>query len=391
MNIIVCIKQVPDTTELSVNPETGTLVREGVPSIMNPDDKAGLEMALNLKSKCGAHVTMITMGPEQAKAVLQEGFAMGADDGYLITDRALGGADTWATSYTLASAIKNIPYDMIITGRQAIDGDTAQVGPQIAEHLGIANVSYVESIEIEDKTIVVKRQFDDRYHMIEVQTPCLISVLSETGWPGNVPAHYDAENNKEPEITVLTHLDLNLDDADIGLKGSPTRVIKSFANQQDEIGCMPPFLSQFIGLNGGNFVPPCHACEERGEQSVMDIFSGFDMSGFVCPCHADDGAEHAIFDFMYHIPGFTNRFEGRDAYMKWFEGYSNELHSADNLRVYKADNGSVMILEYEVHGIVPETGKAYNNRFCSVITLNDRKIVYWRDYMDSLAVMLASS
>lgn len=310
MNIIVCVKQVPDTTEVCVNPETGTLIREGVPSIMNPDDKAGLETALTLKSKFGAHVTMITMGPEQAKAVLQEGFAMGADDAYLVTDRAFGGADTWATSYTLASAIKGIPYDMIITGRQAIDGDTAQVGPQIAEHLGIANVSYAESIEIEGKTVVVKRQFDDRYHMIEVQTPCLISVLSEISPPNNAPAHYAIGHGKEKEVKVLTRLDLDLDDASIGLKGSPTRVVKSFANQQEgmgcgcemsgtmpqstgiggQSGCMPPFMSQFVGFNGGHFVPPCHACEEHGEQSVMDMFSGFDMSGFVCPCHADDAA-----------------------------------------------------------------------------------------------------
>ncbi len=138
MNIVVCIKQVPNTNEVKLDPVTGTLIREGVPSIINPDDKAGLEAALRLKDSMGAHVTVLSMGPPQADAALREALAMGADEAILVTDRAFGGADTWATSTTIASAIKNLDYDLIITGRQAIDGDTAQVGPQIAEHLGIA-------------------------------------------------------------------------------------------------------------------------------------------------------------------------------------------------------------------------------------------------------------
>ncbi len=137
MKVIVCIKQVPDTTEVRLDPVTGTLIREGIPSIINPDDKAGLEAALRLKDELGAEVSVISMGPPQADAVLREALAMGADHAYLVTDRAFGGADTWATSSTLAAAIKNLEYDLIITGRQAIDGDTAQVGPQIAEHLNI--------------------------------------------------------------------------------------------------------------------------------------------------------------------------------------------------------------------------------------------------------------
>ena len=143
MNIIVCIKQVPDTTEIKINPVTGTLIRDGVPSIMNPDDKGGLELALSLKDKYGANVTVITMGPPQAELILREAFAMGADGAILLTDRKFAGADTLATSHALAGALKTLDYDLIIAGRQAIDGDTAQVGPQMAEHLGLPQVSYV--------------------------------------------------------------------------------------------------------------------------------------------------------------------------------------------------------------------------------------------------------
>jgi len=147
MNIVVCIKQVPDTTEVRLDPETGTLIRAGVPSIINPDDKSGLEAALTLKDEIGAKVTVLTMGPPQAEKALREALSMGADEAILLTDRAFAGADTWATSSTLASAINKLKYDLIIAGRQAIDGDTAQVGPQIAEHLKIPQVSYVEGLE----------------------------------------------------------------------------------------------------------------------------------------------------------------------------------------------------------------------------------------------------
>lgn len=147
MNIIVCIKQVPDTTEVRLDPKTGTLIRDGVPSIINPDDKAGLEAALALKDQHGAHVTVLTMGPPQADNALREALAMGADRAILLTDRKFAGADTWATSMTLAAAIRNLDYDLIVAGRQAIDGDTAQVGPQIAEKLNLPQVSYVEDLK----------------------------------------------------------------------------------------------------------------------------------------------------------------------------------------------------------------------------------------------------
>lgn len=229
MNIIVCVKQVPDTTEVRLNPETGTLIRDGVPSIMNPDDKAGLEAALRLKDQYEAKVTVMTMGPPQAEEVLREAMAMGADEAYLITDRAFGGADTWATSSTIASAIRKIGnYDLIITGRQAIDGDTAQVGPQIAEHLGIANISYAEDVKAEGNSIIVKRQFEDRYHIIKAEFPCLITALAEMNEPRYMTPGGIMEAYKNREIIKFTRPDLDVEDSNIGLKGSPTRVFKSF-------------------------------------------------------------------------------------------------------------------------------------------------------------------
>lgn len=228
MKIIVCIKQVPDTTEVRLDPKTGTLIREGVPSIINPDDKAGLEAALRLKDLYGAHVTAISMGPFQAETALREALAMGADHAVLVTDRLFGGADTWATSSTLASAIRKFEYDLIITGRQAIDGDTAQVGPQIAEHLGIPNVSYTEEMELDGDSLKVKRQFEDRSHQIKVSFPCLITALAELNAPRYMTAGgiFDAWESKE--IQILSRVDLDVADGDIGLKGSPTRVFKSY-------------------------------------------------------------------------------------------------------------------------------------------------------------------
>ena len=153
MKILVCIKQVPDTTEIRIDPVTKTLIREGVPSIMNPDDKGGLELALRFKDKFGAEVTVITMGPPQADLILREAFAMGADRAILLTDRKFAGADTLATSNALAGAARTLDWDLIITGRQAIDGDTAQVGPEMAEHLNIPQISYVAGLDYDGKTL----------------------------------------------------------------------------------------------------------------------------------------------------------------------------------------------------------------------------------------------
>ena len=227
MNIVVCIKQVPDTKGgVQFNPD-GTLNRAAMLSIMNPDDKAGLEAALRIKDKTGAHVTALTMGLPKAEEVLREAMAMGADDGVLVTDRVLGGADTWATSTTIAGALRNIDYDIIITGRQAIDGDTAQVGPQIAEHLGIPVISYAEDIKLEGDSVVVKRQFDDRYHMLRAKLPVLITALSELNEPRYMTPGGIFEAYKK-DITVWGRADLkDVDDSDLGLNGSPTKIAKA--------------------------------------------------------------------------------------------------------------------------------------------------------------------
>ena len=236
MNIVVCVKQVPDTNEVKLDPVKGTLIREGVPSIMNPDDKAGLEAALQIKDETGAHVTVVSMGPPQADEVLREALAMGADEAILVTDRKFGGADTWATSSTLAAAVAKLDYDLIITGRQAIDGDTAQVGPQIAEHLHLPNVSYAEDIKVEGDSIIVKRQYEDRYHMIKVQMPCLVTALGEMNKPRYMTPGGIFDAYREKEVQVWTQDEVQADVANIGLKGSPTRVFKSFPKALKEPG-----------------------------------------------------------------------------------------------------------------------------------------------------------
>lgn len=236
MNIAVCIKQVPDTTEVKLDPKTGTLIREGVPSIINPDDKAGLEAALRIKDENGSHVTVISMGPPQADLALREALAMGADEAILLTDRAFGGADTWATSSTIAAALRKLKFDLIITGRQAIDGDTAQVGPQIAEHLNLPNISYAEEIKTDGEYITVKRQYEDRYDIIRAKLPVLITALAELNkprymTPGGI---FDAYRVRKVKVWTLQDIDVNHDD--IGLKGSPTKVKKSFTKGVKQAG-----------------------------------------------------------------------------------------------------------------------------------------------------------
>ena len=227
MKIVVCVKQVPDTKGGVKFKPDGTLDRAAMKSIMNPDDKAGLEAALRIKDELGAEVTVVTMGLPKAEEVLREAYAMGADKGILVTDRRLAGADTWATSQTIAAAIRNLEYDLIITGRQAIDGDTAQVGPQISEHLDIPVISYAEEIKIEGEYVIVKRQYDDRYHILKAKMPCLITALSELNeprymTPGGIFDAFDKE------ITVWDRDALTtLDDSNMGLKGSPTQIAKA--------------------------------------------------------------------------------------------------------------------------------------------------------------------
>ena len=227
MNIVVCIKQVPDTKGgVKFNPD-GTLDRAAMLAIMNPDDKAGLEAALRIKEENGAKVTVVTMGLPKADDMLREAIAMGADEAVLITDRRLGGADTWATSSTIAAGLRNLDYDLIITGRQAIDGDTAQVGPQIAEHLALPVISYAEDIKVEGNSVIVKRQYEDRYHEVKAQMPCLITALAELNeprymTPGGIFDAVDAE------ITTWGRANLvDVNDGDLGLMGSPTKIAKA--------------------------------------------------------------------------------------------------------------------------------------------------------------------
>ena len=228
MKIIVCIKQVPDTAGgVKFNPD-GTLDRAAMLTIMNPDDKAGLEAALRIKDEMGAEVTVVTMGLPKAGDTLREALAMGADKAVLATDRCLGGADTWATSSTVAATIRELgEYDLIICGRQAIDGDTAQVGPQISEHLGIPVISYAKDIKIDGDSVIVQRNYEDRYHMVKAQMPCLITCLAELNdprymTPGGIFDACDAE------IVTMSRADLKtLDDSNMGLNGSPTKIAKA--------------------------------------------------------------------------------------------------------------------------------------------------------------------
>ena len=227
MKIVVCVKQVPDTKGGVKFKPDGTLDRAAMLTIMNPDDKAGLEAALRLKDQYGAEVTVVTMGLPKAEEVLREAMAMGADYGILVTDRVLGCADTWATSQTIAGALRNLDYDLIITGRQAIDGDTAQVGPQISEHLGLPVISYAEGIEIDGDSVIVKRQFDDRYMMLKAKMPCLITALSELNEPRYMTPGGIFDAYKK-EITVWGRKDLkDVLDSNLGLKGSPTQIAKA--------------------------------------------------------------------------------------------------------------------------------------------------------------------
>lgn len=231
MNIIVCIKQVPDTTEIKIDPATGTLMREGVPSILNPDDANALEAALAMKDQDPENVKIhvVSMGPDQAKYALRECLAMGADEAYLLSSRAFGGADTQATSATIAAGIRHIgDFDLVFAGRQAIDGDTAQVGPQIAERLGLPMVTYVQGIrEVSENTLVVEKQMEDGYQVVEVQRPCLLTAVKEFNTPRYMTLK-GVEWAYRKEIVVWNENDLGIDPANCGSNASPTKVLRSF-------------------------------------------------------------------------------------------------------------------------------------------------------------------
>lgn len=229
MKIVVCVKQVPDTKGGVKFKPDGTLDRAAMLTIMNPDDKAGLEAALRLKDQYGAEVTVVTMGLPKAEEVLREAMAMGADNGILVTDRVLGGADTWATSQTIAGALRNLDYDLIITGRQAIDGDTAQVGPQTAERLDIPQVTYVDEIlEVKEDSITVKRSLEDVEQIVTAKLPCVITTLSGMNKPRYMQCDNIVDLCKEDKIEVLTNAELGIDPETVGFKGSPTSVKTTF-------------------------------------------------------------------------------------------------------------------------------------------------------------------
>jgi electron transfer flavoprotein beta subunit len=229
VNIVVCIKQVPDTSEIKINPETNTLMREGVPSIINPFDLHALEAALQIKEQNGAGVTVLTMGPPQADASLREAISMGADEAVLLSDRAFAGSDTWATSYTLAKAIKKMKADIIFCGKQAIDGDTAQVGPETAEFLNVPHISYIRKIEeVQESYIKVQRLMDDGYDVVESSLPVLLTVVRELNEP-RMASLKGKMAAKKAVIKTMNMADIEADENSLGLKGSPTKVKNIFA------------------------------------------------------------------------------------------------------------------------------------------------------------------
>ena len=244
MKIVVCIKQVPDTAEVKLDPKTGTLIRDGVPSIINHDDKAGLEAALQLREKVGGTVTVVCMGPPQADVALREALAMGADEAYLLSAREFGGSDTYATSQIIAAGIDTYGVDeddIILAGRQAIDGDTAQVGPQIAEKLHLPQVTYAGEITKDGDTLTVKRMLEDGYMTIKVKTPCMITCIKELNTPRYLSVGGAFECYSKPLVT-MTYETLKdhplIDKSTIGLAGSPTNILTSFTPPQKGAGMM---------------------------------------------------------------------------------------------------------------------------------------------------------
>ncbi len=229
MKIIVCIKQVPDAKDVRLDPETNTLAREGVESIMNPYDQHALEAAVSLKESVGGEVTVMTMGPPQAEEVLRQAISCGADHGVLISDRSFAGADTWATSYTLAKTVeKTGEFDLVICGKQAIDGDTAQVGPGLAIRLGIPYATCIQKIrDAEASSIIMERMMDDGHDVLRSGYPLLITVVKDINQP-RVPSLKGKMKAKKAEIKVLTASDIEADPTCIGLPGSPTQVVKVF-------------------------------------------------------------------------------------------------------------------------------------------------------------------
>ena len=236
MEIVVCVKQVPDTTEVKIDPVKNTLIREGVPSIVNPFDKIAVEVAIQLKEKHGGRVRVISMGPPMAQDALKECLAMGADEAILVSDRAFAGADTLATSYTLAETIRKMgPVDIILCGKQAIDGDTAQVGPGIAENLGMPQITYAAKIEVNGDTVKVDREHEAVYEVYEVKMPVMITVVKSIAEP-RFPTVKGTMRANRAQIPVWSAADISADEKRIGLNGSPTQVRRIFTPKQRSNG-----------------------------------------------------------------------------------------------------------------------------------------------------------
>ena len=254
MKILVCVKQVPDTTIIKIDPVTNTLIRTGVPSILNPFDAQALGMALSLRESEGGTVTVLSMGPMQAAAVLRESLALGADRAWLLSDRAFGGSDTLATSYILSCAIRRLEgeegaFDLILCGKQAIDGDTGQVGPELAEHLNRAQVTYVSGVQsLEGASITVLRDNEHDTEVVKAALPAVLSVVKTGGAP-RYPSIRSIAASWEEEIPVLTAADLTMDAARAGLHGSPTKVKKTFTPDQSKAGVLirEPTAAQSTG------------------------------------------------------------------------------------------------------------------------------------------------
>jgi electron transfer flavoprotein beta subunit len=239
MHFVVCIKQVPDTHDVKINPETNTLMREGVESIINPFDMYAIEEALRLRDQLGGKVTALTMGPPQAESALREAIAMGVNEGILVSDRAFAGSDTWATSYTLSKALEKIDdYTVVLFGKQASDGDTAQVGPGVATHLDLPQITYVRKIEeIDENRIVAERLLETGYEAIESPLPCVLTVVKEINEP-RLPSLKGKMAARKAEITTWGAEDINAEHDKLGLDGSPTKVVKVFTPPPREGGEM---------------------------------------------------------------------------------------------------------------------------------------------------------
>jgi len=237
VNIVVCIKQVPNTTQVRINPETNTLIREGVESVINPFDAYAIEEGVRLREKFGGKVTVVTMGPPQAETALREALSVGCDEAILVSDRRFAGSDTWATSYVLSQTVKKVGnVDIVLCGKQASDGDTAQVGPGVSTFLNIPQVTYVKKIEeIKENKARVERMTEEGFEIIETPLPCLFTVVKEINEP-RLPSLKGKMKAKKAEILKWNAEDLNCDFENLGLDGSPTRVVKIFTPPPRESG-----------------------------------------------------------------------------------------------------------------------------------------------------------